>query len=255
MTLVNTDTGEITQSLSLSEAERISNRISLRLETIADNYEAVVPMIREAIERRAWEILGYRSPGEYAADRFGGAMSRLGVEFRQAVVRELSELGMSTRAIAPVVGVHHDTVASDIKSAPTVGDPTVGEPPAPITGLNGKTYSRPAPIDPVAQIKAAVIEFPDLAYYVDTGRTRDVLLMADDLRDYRRRGELDERLDTLRRSIAVDRAKRDGTYQAGTTAVLGDDGKYRMAPLPTPAATTRTCPTCSGRGVIEESAQ
>lgn len=31
---------------------------------------------------------------------------------------------MSTRAIAPIVGVHHDTVASDIKASGPVGNPT-----------------------------------------------------------------------------------------------------------------------------------
>ena len=39
------------------------------------------------------------------------------------VVAQLSAAGMSTRAIAPVVGRHHDTVASDIRAA-RVGNPT-----------------------------------------------------------------------------------------------------------------------------------
>lgn len=138
MTLVNTETGEVTEALSEAEAERLSNRISLRLDTIADNYAAVMPMIREAIERRAHEVLGYRSPGEYAADRFGAALSKLGPEMRQAVVRELSDLGMSTRAIAPIVGVsdvqvHRDrhAGATSRSTSPDPTTPVVGATPAP----------------------------------------------------------------------------------------------------------------------------
>lgn len=43
---------------------------------------------------------------------------------RREIVTALSERGKSTRAIAPIVGVHHDTVATDIKAAAPVGNPT-----------------------------------------------------------------------------------------------------------------------------------
>ena len=63
---------------------------------------------------------------------------------------------MSTRAIAPIVGVHHDTVAEDRKSP--VGNPTPEPAPANVdietgeiydepvktTGMDGKQYSRSA---------------------------------------------------------------------------------------------------------------
>lgn len=180
--IVNTATGEITEAMDEAAAERLSNRISLRLATIADNYEAVVPLIREAIERGADKALGYRSPGEYAADRFGGSLARLGIEFRQAVVRELTDLGMSTRAIAPVVGasvgtVHNDrqqvfsaehltqTSASSTDAEPKVAsaEATAKATPSdeatattgpegvdrvqrpPVTGLDGKVYKSPEP--------------------------------------------------------------------------------------------------------------
>lgn len=54
-------------------------------------------------------------------------LMRLSRDERRVIVADLAEQGMSTRAIAPVVGVHHDTVASDVRSAP-VGNPT----PAPV---------------------------------------------------------------------------------------------------------------------------
>lgn len=174
MSLVNTETGEILEPLDSAAAERRAERISLRLDAIADNYAAVMPMIREAIEKRDDLALGYRSPGEYVADRFGGALQRLGVDVRRAVVGELTAAGLSTRAIAPVVGVHHDTVARDVRAGvvgttpavevtpvdetadwseddlPTATEPVACDLPAPtpVVGIDGKTYQRPTPSKP-----------------------------------------------------------------------------------------------------------
>lgn len=167
VTRVNTETGEILDSAA---AERRAERISLRLDTIADNYAAVMPMIRDAIEKRDDLALGYRSPGEYVADRFGGSLQRLGMEVRRAVVGELTAAGLSTRAIAPVVGVSNKTVHQDLQVLPEVtpepefisatealaemntqtpvvakeGEAEATTGPAPVVGIDGKTYSRPA---------------------------------------------------------------------------------------------------------------
>lgn len=165
-------------AIDFAAAERRAERITLRLEAIADNYNAVLPMIREAIEKRDDMALGYRSPGEYVADRFGQSLAGLGVDVRRAVVGELTQAGLSTRAIAPIVGVHHDTVARDRQAgvvdttpdqtpepaacgeavqgpgrtpegevAPALGDEqaTTQEqdcdtPRPPVTGIDGKTY-------------------------------------------------------------------------------------------------------------------
>ncbi len=161
---MNTATGEL---LDTGAAERRAMKISLRLDTIAENYEAVMPMIREAIELRDDLALGYRSIGDYVSDRFGQALSKLGVELRREVVRELTDAGMSSRAIAPVVGVSHMTVKADRDSVvksftpETHQTPEGGEVPThpqraatpvsgtatprpPVTGIDGKTYAPPA---------------------------------------------------------------------------------------------------------------
>ena len=180
MTLVNTETGELIE-FDRAAAERRAERITLRLDAIADNYRAVLPMIREAIEKRDDLALGYRSPGDYVADRFGQSLAGLGIEVRRAVVGELTQAGLSTRAIAPVVGVHHDTVARDARrvvgTTPHAPEPVEegeadagsgqtpqGEdapdddatPPVPsdspprpaVTGIDGKTYPKPKPKKP-----------------------------------------------------------------------------------------------------------
>lgn len=51
--------------------------------------------------------------------------------------------GMSTRAIAPIVGVHHDTVYRDQKSS--VGNQTVAAPRV-SHGLDGKTRTHQPPL-------------------------------------------------------------------------------------------------------------
>lgn len=157
--VVNIATGELVD-LDAAAAERRAERISLRLDAIADNYRAVLPMIREAIEKRDDLALGYRSPGDYVSDRFGQALAGLGIEVRRAVVGELTAAGLSTRAIAPVVGVHFDTVARDARVVDTTPDddwpeddlptPTTFDPePTPtVTGIDGKTYTRPTPSKP-----------------------------------------------------------------------------------------------------------
>lgn len=160
MSIINVETGEI---LDAAAAERRAERIRLRLDAIADNYQAVLPMIREAIEMRDDMALGYRSPGEYVADRFGGALNNLGVEVRREVVRELTDAGMSTRAIAPVIGVDQKTVQRDqVRRMPHLPEtpPRVEEEdvrlrpgagcaaPAPrpaVVGIDGKTYRPPTP--------------------------------------------------------------------------------------------------------------
>lgn len=129
--------------LTQEDAERLSLRISYKLDAMADAWTGAMPLIRQAIDQEAFRVLGYRSHGDYISDRFGGALSKLGVEMRREVTRELSYAGLSTRAIAPVVGVSHAQVASDIKADATVKDLTVDDDPAElrtVVGVNGKTY-------------------------------------------------------------------------------------------------------------------
>ena len=113
--------------IDTSAAERRALRIGLRLDAIADNYEAVMPMIREALEEGDHATLGYRSPGEYLADRFGKALSRLPIIVRREFVGELTDAGLSTRAIAAVTGTSHMTAQRDQQAGvtPVPPEPTV----------------------------------------------------------------------------------------------------------------------------------
>lgn len=114
MTLVNHETGEI---LDAEQAERRATQIGLALDGAADRFEAAMEKMRAAIKDRDDLALGYRSPGDYLSERFGGKLARLGVDLRREVVRELTEAGLSTRAIAPVVDVSPRQVVSDQRAA------------------------------------------------------------------------------------------------------------------------------------------
>lgn len=110
--------GEGTADLPMTpaEAKRITTKIELKLGTIADNIEGVMPLIREALDREAWRALDYASAGAYVKDRFGGTLDRIDAATRQDIVRELAAAGLSTRAIAPVVGASQSTVARDART-------------------------------------------------------------------------------------------------------------------------------------------
>lgn len=186
MSIVNIATGELIDlDAAAAAAERRAERITLRLDAIAENYRMVLPMITEAIKKRDDIALGYRSPGDYVSDRFGQSLAGLGMDVRRAVVGELTEAGLSTRAIARVVGASRMAVQRDRDAGvtPVTPDPDVlddeiveddetpqgeaasddaaatpddesdSEPrserpvhPRPaVTGIDGKTYKRPEP--------------------------------------------------------------------------------------------------------------
>lgn len=122
------------------EANRLTQRIELKLESAANAWEGAIDLIREAYEKNAHIVLGYRSHGDYMREKFSTALSRLSIEDRRESVQELSDMGLSVRAIAPIVNASKSQVARDIAATvphgtpePTadssrdVVDPTTGE--------------------------------------------------------------------------------------------------------------------------------
>lgn len=247
MSVVNYETGEIVGRPTYGEVKE-------SIESAKASLEAAAEQIVWQIEHRAWEVLGYGDWNEMREAEYGGAAFMVPRAERPELVARMRRSGLTQQEIADTAGVSRPTIVNDLAS---MSKPDIEAPP--ITNARGQqrpaSYApRPAPDSPshLDLVASALSEFPDLAYYAEIGQDRDVPAMADDLRRYRARGELDGRLDNLRRSIAVDRAKRAGTYETGMTAVMDDDGEYRMAPLSSPTPVNRTCPTCHGRGVIKE---
>lgn len=150
--------------MTVDEAERLTTRIGLKLDTLAGSYEAVMPLIHEAVEREVHQTLGYPNFTTYAVERFNGQLERLDVDVRRAVVKELEDAGLSQRAIAPIVGVTQQQISHDLKQVtndlspesepePDLDDALTGDildpepPPEPepvkkTGGLDGKEYTK-----------------------------------------------------------------------------------------------------------------
>lgn len=203
---------EVIEAMTRVEAERITARIADKLDTIADHLEQVMPLIGEALTREAWRALGYQTPQAYVEERFKGALTRLPREVRRPVVAELSAAGMSTRAIAPIVGVSNGQAAKDLSAtrhvlpeeAPVSDEtpeprPEPAQPePSPVTplpksdhivGRDGKAYARPEPKPSELRRKPLTDSFWEAAY--DLGRiTEKLTRLAQDDRFQTNREEL-----------------------------------------------------------------
>lgn len=183
--------------MDIGAARRLSERIRLTAHSARENLARLQVLVQEAQAGQAHVVLGYASWTAYLADVFGEEPLRLPRDQRQELVGYLAGEGMSTRAIAPIVGVSKAQVATDAQVSRTghltpdaaspepetfecdschgdfgmdrrnhtaTGlflchecsqahsvDTETGEvfespePPRPVTGLDGKTYTRPEP--------------------------------------------------------------------------------------------------------------
>lgn len=142
--------------LDVDGARRLTERIRLVAGNVADNVEKLRALVAEAKQGNVHELLGYPSWTAYLQDVFGDEPLRLARDVRQELVAELAAQGMSTRAIAPIVGVSVSTIKTDVQVASSVHlepDPLVvihvnaetgevaDEAPREIAGLDGKTYT------------------------------------------------------------------------------------------------------------------
>lgn len=107
--------------LDVLGARRLTERIRQVARGIADSVADLRAMVAEAKEAGAHELLGYSSWTAYLRDVFGDEPLRLARDVRQELVAELAAQGMSTRAIAPIVGVSKSLVADDLVQVSSSG--------------------------------------------------------------------------------------------------------------------------------------
>ena len=117
--------------ISVDEARALTDRIKVGV-------DAVWELIKQAYQSRAWSALGYSSWDDYCTREFGTSRIRLPREERQEVVASMSEMGMSTRAIASATGNSTRTITKDMREVSQSTTPT----PTPVIGMDGKTYTR-----------------------------------------------------------------------------------------------------------------
>ena len=104
-------------------AERRAERIRLTATSFMEARDKMSSLLVEAQREGDHETMGYRSWPEYIAALFSDTpLMRLSRDERKVIVADLAEQGMSSRAIAPVVGANPKTVQRDIASATNVAD-------------------------------------------------------------------------------------------------------------------------------------
>lgn len=143
---------DLLRVMDAGEARRLTERIRLTATTFAESREKLMALVTEAKDGHAHIALGYGSWTDYLADVLGEEPLRLARDDRRELVTALAAEGMSTRAIAPIVGTSQRQVARDV--AP---EPNVSPAPRAITGRDGKTYTPPVPKAP-ANVDAATGE-------------------------------------------------------------------------------------------------
>lgn len=172
-----------------------------RIDRIADWAAVGLSDVIAAHQGRDWIALGYGSWVELCEAEFRGAMIGLPRGERQDAVAELTDAGMSTRAIGAALGVSDETARRDQQAVRATN--VAPEQPTPVTGLDGKTYTRPEPREVVEVIT------------VDAG-TGEII----DARD-----RLDDACDLL--DAAMDAAEAAPTVEEYVSA----DADYRAAVL------------------------
>jgi len=134
-------------------------------------WATLVKDITDAYNERDWHTLGYAGWHPYVDEQFGGQLPQFeDADQRYMVMLNMSETGMSQRAIATATGESQSTVsrtlaAGDSNASPAItaadsagpfgaplGTPDTDplptrHPVAPVTtGTDGRTYPRPAPV-------------------------------------------------------------------------------------------------------------
>jgi ribosomal protein L12E/L44/L45/RPP1/RPP2 len=131
---------EIVEPLDRITAERLDRRIRLLVGAIDDQLGKLQELVTEAKRGNVHAALGFASWPAYLSDVFK-VQVRLERGQRRELVVYLAGEGVSQRVIADVVGADRKTVRKDL--AEQVGE--TGPPDRSVTGLDGKTYTKPKP--------------------------------------------------------------------------------------------------------------
>lgn len=121
--------------LTEPQARKLTEKIRITAHNYADARQKLQQYVAEAKAGNAHLALGYASWTAYLSEVLGEEPMRLARGERQEMVQMLSAEGMSTRAIAPIVGASFKTVARDIE--PSVSNDTDG--PRTVESMDGIT--------------------------------------------------------------------------------------------------------------------
>jgi hypothetical protein len=98
-----------------AQAKSRAGKIRREFAAMTASSETIHRLVTEAWQAGDWQALGYPDWEHYVMGEFGTATLKLDRAVRQAWVRSLTDAGLSTREIAPVVNASHMTVERDIR--------------------------------------------------------------------------------------------------------------------------------------------
>jgi len=181
-----------TKTIVSQDARRRRDQVKVLLTSMAEQTNTVGIILETAQTKRDYLALGYKSWTGYIVGEYAGVLEHLNRALRREVVGALTASGMSTRAIAGVVGTSHKTVIKDLQ------DQVVPEVPADpvdhqdgvdrrVMGLDGKLYSKlhAVPSRPVIESKerrrpALPDQFRTAVWNLDKAIRRLEVIAADD---------------------------------------------------------------------------
>lgn len=154
----------------VDEIRSIHARLHEQMGQAAFTASELSAKIETAYVRQAWIPMGYKSWEELCKEEFSEARLWDSIETRRATAQQLLEtVGMSTRAIAAVLGVNHSTVSRDIKALEGVADATPSKD-SDSTLLEGDSFESPSKkrlgVDGVEQRKATPVELTNRRLFV-----------------------------------------------------------------------------------------
>lgn len=174
----------------VDRAEFRAVTIRVELEGMVRSRDLILEQIEHARSDQDDVVLGYPSWSAYVAKEFGEALAELGRDDRRDVVAILSDTGMSTRAIASVVGVSVGTVHSDLRAGVqslntsqvshggTPADDDVHE--GRVVGLDGKSYAAERPERRKPRRKPLTDQYRDAVFELDKAVDRLMRVTEDD---------------------------------------------------------------------------
>ena len=194
-------TVEPTPALSREDAQRLTQRIQLIAGNAREAMEKLSLLVEQARSGRAHAALGFASWTDYLSSTLGASPMRLDRDQRRELVAYLAGEGMSTRAIAPIVGAGHVTVHRDLEASrtATVPNETVDRP-SMVTSLDGRQRPSAQP----DRAATAVESYPELQHYRDKGDDRHAVRIAEAL-DGMPDSERNVRREALAGAIAADK--------------------------------------------------
>jgi len=160
--------------LTERQARSLTEKIKKGLTSAADTHDKLnkqvgdaAELMSEAYQKRIWLALDEESWEDFVNKELGEVRYRLERSVRQSLVYQLNAgpAHMSTRAIAPVLGVDQKTVSNDLRQVKR----ELGVTAAPVVGTDGKNYTeaatvpRPRKPKPIQDRFLAAIEKADQA--------------------------------------------------------------------------------------------